>query len=572
MDDAPVAEFAPLRPAVRIAAFVGAVSLVVEFGWPVSTATLGVLHILDYGIAALFLADIILRFAFTRDRRGFLRRHPLEFALAIALGIETALMFAVTGGTALLRLYLAGFQLYLVASLLLALARAQDRLTNRLNPAVLPLGSFLLLILAGAGLLMAPNCRAPGAAPWSFVDALFTSTSASCVTGLSVRDIGSELSFRGQLALLGLIQLGGLGPVLLGVFLLMLQGSRLHARQQTLLRDLMGSPFLGNLGGFVKMVVVITLGVEAAGAAFLYFGSPDGPVAGRAWWSVFHSVSAFCNAGFGLHADSLTGFAGSPLVCLTVAGLVVVGGIGFPVLMDLGLWCRRTKPGVSPARLSLHTKIVLLGTALALVAGAVLFWVAERDGVLAGLSHRDAAVASAFQSAMPRTAGFNTVSTAALQLPTLLLVMFLMIVGAGPVSTGGGVKVATVGVLWVTTWSVLRNRDSSEAFRRRIAPAAVRTSIAILTLYSLAVLAVTGALVMTQHGIPFQSLLFESISALSTVGLSTGVTAQLDTAGRLILCAAMFFGRLGPLALVGSIVFRPAPLRYQYPEEPVTVS
>ncbi|NUN48228.1 MAG: Trk family potassium uptake protein [Candidatus Brocadiae bacterium] len=578
---APARELAPLRTAVRVAALVGLVSLVIEFGWPLSEGTLTALHVLDYAIAGTFLLDLAARFLLSADRVAFLRGHRLEAILAIALGVETVTLFALTGGTALLRLYLAGFQLYIVATLILAASQAQNRVLSRINPAVIPLGAFLLLILAGTALLMTPMMRAPGAAPWSLLDALFTSTSASCVTGLSVRDVGSELSFRGQLTLLVLIQIGGLGPLLITLFLCMLQSSRLHVRQLTLLRDLMGTPFLGNLGLFLKSVVALTLGLELAGAAMLFLLRSDSSGGERAWWAVFHSISAFCNAGFAFQPDSLEGFAVAPGICLTVAALVIAGGLGFPVLLDL-IRCgmpRRFQAGLPPAasgttarRLTLHSRIVLTGTGVLLFAGTALFWIAERNGALAALSASDALTASVFQSAMPRTAGFNSVPVAALGPETLLLTMALMVAGAGPASTGGGIKIASVALLWLTAFSVLRNREAPEAFRRRISPAAVRTAVAIVSLYAISAFGISAALATTQEGIPFQSLLFESISALSTVGLSTGITGRLDSTGRIILCIAMLIGRLGPLALVGSLVFRPPPLRYQYPEEPVTVS
>ena len=562
------------------------VSLVLDFGFDLSPAVRGVLHALDGVLVALLLVDAFSRFAGASDRRAWLRTHWIEALILPFLAVEVVTLTAVSGGTAPLRIYVIAVQTYLILRLLLDAARANERLLARINPAFIPLGGFLLLIAAGTALLLVPAARAPGAPALTFMDALFTSTSASCVTGLSVRDVGSELSFRGQLVLLGLIQLGGLGPVTLALFLTFLEVRRLRVREATLLRDLMSAPMLGDVGLFLRRTVAITLSIELAGAGVLWLGREaggEGPLQ-RAWWAVFHSVSAFCNAGFGLHSNSLSGQVGSPVVCLTVAALVVAGGLGFPVLIEVlraagslfraplrprGLLAADSGP---PFRFSLQTKLVLAATGVLLVGGAVLFYAAERNSALAPLDFRDALVASVFQSAMPRTAGFNSLDIGRFAMPTLLLFIVLMAIGAAPASTGGGIKVTAVAVQWLTALAVIRNRPVAEAFHRRVPQGAVQAAVTIAFLYGIVAVLVVAGLAFTQRGIPFLDVLFESISALSTVGLSTGVTPKFDSTGRLILCVAMLAGRIGPLAVVWTVVFRSAPLRYEYPEEPVTVS
>ncbi len=566
---------------LRIGTFVALASLILEFGFPVGS-WLEVLHRIDIFVVAVFAADALARLACAPDRRVHARRHWLELLLVALLLVESLSVFAITRGSALARIYIVGAQVYLLARMGLGVLRVNERLTaGSIRPAWFLVGSFLVLILLGAGLLMTPNARAPGAAPWSFVDAVFTSTSAACVTGLGVRNVGSELSRNGQAVLMALMQIGGLGLPTFVMFVAFLQQRSLRMRQSTLMGDLMSARSTGGMGRFLGWALGITFVAETLGGFLLHNACPG---KGR-WWAAFHSVSAFNNAGFGLASDSFIGYAGSAQVCLTIILLIVLGGLGFPVILELlhyRVWeiplvrHRRWRPGkreTGPAaRLSLHAKIVIVMTLLLITAGAGLFYLAERDGALAGQGVGEQALTSVFQSVTARTAGFNTVDFGKLRLPTLLLVIVLMAVGASPVSTGGGIKTSAVAVLGLTVRGMLRNRDRVEAFGRTVPQATVNASVAVVVLYTLGVLVVTTLLAATQEGMEFMQVLFESVSALSTVGLTTGVTPKTDVWGRLILTAAMLVGRVGPLAIVWSVVSRPSTLRYEYPGESVIVS
>jgi potassium uptake TrkH family protein len=566
-----------LMPAAAAAALT---SLVAEFGWPLAPRTLAILHGVDFAVAGLFALNAIVQLADARDRRAHLRRHWPEFLLVVAFVIP----FFAALGSALVRAYIVITQVYLVGAVVLGAVRANERLTSRrVRPALMLVGSFVLVIAIGTGLLLTPNARTT---TWTFVDALFMSTSAACVTGLAVRDIGTELTFKGQLVILGLIQVGGLGIVTIAMFVTYLSRQSMRVHQMTAVRELLSAQSMGELGRMLTYTIALTLGVEAAGAALLYAARPDLDAGPRLWWAVFHSVSAFCNAGFSLDATSLVAHRNSIPILGTVAFLIVVGGIGFPVLLDLlrfevgsigslrlARWWPTAEFGPR-SRLSLHTKIVLGTTSLLLVAGAAFFYAAEANHVLAGRSGRERFLASLFQSITTRTAGFNTVDIGALQLPTLLLFVVLMAIGASPASTGGGIKTSAVATIWLAIRTMIRSRDRVEVFGRTIPRPVVDTAFSVAALYGMAVVVTTGLLLATQShkDVGFLRVLFESVSALSTVGLTMNFTTCLNDFGRIVISCAMLVGRVGPLAILWSLMARPPAARYEYPEEPIVVS
>ena len=545
---------------LRIGAVAALFSLVLEFGFDVGTGDKW-LHALNLVVVTIFIGDALVRFLHARDRRAHLRRSWLEVVLVALLLAEWVVIYLVAGSSplearTLTRMYIVMVQVYLFARIALAMARANQQLTDSpVRPAWLLVGSYLVLIGIGAALLLMPRCRAEGAEPWSVSDALFTSTSAACVTGLSVRDVGTNLSGRGQVILLLLIQVGGLGLVTFMMFLTYLQQRSLRMRQVALIRDLLSAPLGGRVGRFLATVLGITLGIELVGALVLYGEAPGATFGARAWWSVFHSVSAFCNAGFSLSEHSFTEYGGSVRTCLSLMLLIMLGGIGYPVILELVRFRRGS-------RLGLHAKLVLATSAILVLGGAALFYIAEPKA-----SFLDAL----FQSVTARTAGFNTVDIGMLGTPAILLIMFLMSVGASPVSTGGGVKTTSSAVLVLTVRSMLRSRETVEAFGRSIPRGVVNASVAVVVLYGGAVFLCSAALAITQS-VALDKILFESVSALSTVGLSTGITAELDGMGRAILGVAMLVGRVGPLAVFWIVMARPTTLRYEYPEETVVVS
>lgn len=600
-----------LRWITRVGALLALVGAVVEFGFGLEARTLEFVHALEVAVAGLYTLTALAHLAGAPDRLRFLRDNWLDAVLLAVLAIALVVELGFGDSSFLRGTFVIGVQVSIVVRMLIGFARTQERFASlRLRPAALLTASFIGLILLGAGALMMPRCRPPDVRAWTFVEALFTSTSAVCVTGLSVRDVGSELSLRGQAVLLCLIQIGGLGLVTIGTAITVLERKRPSLRFVAFAADAVGVQAFRQLRRFLVYTLSITLLLELTGAAVLANARRGVGETwfDHAWWALFHSVSAFCNAGFGLHADSLSSTVATPTVPYTVAALVVIGGLGFPVLIDLlrfqvgtlrwfgrlrhrmrqvarvrwmtrkwGVlpWLRSPAHALQlprPSHLELNSKLVLMSSAILIVGGALLFYLAEREGTLRDLSAAACLREALFHSISTRTAGFNTLDLFAFSLPALLLTILLMTIGASAVSTGGGIKTATVATVFLTVRARMRDRDDVEVFGRSLPTRVVNASISIVALYLVAAVSFTAVLSVTHPHIAFLDLWFETVSALSTVGLTHGATAQLDSTGRLVLALAMLFGRVGPLVIVWSFVARGRRLRYTYPEEDVVVS
>jgi trk system potassium uptake protein TrkH len=439
--------------------------------------------------------------------------------------------------------------------------------------------AFAAAILVGAFLLATPWASRRG--EWTpALDALFTATSATCVTGLTVVDTGSHFSRFGQLVLLALIQLGGLGIMTVGTFLLVLIGRRLGLRDEFVLIDSLGSDRIQGLRSLLGRAVLFTAAMELAGAALLAWRlAAHGLDGGQAVYSgVFHSVSAFCNAGFSLFPDNLIGLQRDPVFLLTAALLIVAGGIGFLVLHDLSFlrpafWQRGRR-----ARLSLHSKVVLQVSLWLILGGWVALTALEWGRTLAPLGLRDKLVVGLFQSVTPRTAGFNAVDMAHMHPASLFVTMGLMFVGGSPCSTAGGVKTTTVAVLLLVVFMLLRGKVEVELYGRRLPLHVVREALSVFFLGLLLVCAAFGVLLVTEAppqmarelSVP-DELLFETISAFGTVGLSTGITASLTGIGKGVVIVLMFVGRLGPLTLAVALGQKAIRQVIRYPEEGVVV-
>lgn len=441
------------------------------------------------------------------------------------------------------------------------------------TPAQIFLLSFLVLIVLGALALMLPRSRVDGTDPIGLVDAFFASTSAVCVTGLTTFDVGSRLSMGGQGILLALIQLGGLGIMTYGAFFSLLLGRGMAISEQAVMREMVTSRFAAELQKAVLAIVGLTLSLEVAGAGLLYLAGIES-TGGRVWASAFHAVSAFCNAGFALWPANLMAFDRQPVVLGTVAALVVAGGLGFTVLIDLGGWIARRRVGDLPprfSRLALHTRVVVLASGGLLVLGALGFLACEWNGALAGYGLVDRLTNALFHSAISRTAGFNALDIGRIGEPGLLWTMALMFVGASPASTGGGIKTTTLVVLMAAVRALAANRESVHVLGRSLPARVVKTALVLFALGAAAVFAGTFVLSLLEPGIPAIQLAFETVSALGTVGLSTGITPKLSSASKVVLCVLMFVGRVGPVTLLFSMAGAARPVRYEYAEEDVIV-
>lgn len=434
----------------------------------------------------------------------------------------------------------------------------------RLHPAQTVVLGFAAAILVGTGLLSLPIATASGRSA-SFIDALFTSTSAVCVTGLIVVDTPTYWSSFGQVVILLLIQLGGLGIMIFAALIGLVLARKLSVRSRLNTAAEAKSVGYDDVRGLVLGVVLISLVIEAATFLFLFprflFGYGYG-VGEAAWHAVFHAVSSFNNAGFALYSDNLIGFVSDPFICLPMAAAVILGGLGFPVIMQLRKEFRH------PLHWSMNTRIVLWATVVLLVAGTVYLTLIEWDNpeTLGALDPGARVLAGFFQSVQARTAGFNSIDTAAMRPESWLGTDVLMFIGAGPAGTAGGIKVTTFAVLFFIIMTELRGEGAVNIFGKRLSRAVHRQAITVALIAVAAVMGGTVAL-MVITGIDLDRILFEAVSAFGTVGLSTGITFDLPDAAKLVLIALMFLGRLGPLTLGSAIALRERRILYEYPKE-----
>ena len=431
---------------------------------------------------------------------------------------------------------------------------------------------FLALILLGAALLSLPAASADGQAAGWF-DSLFTSSSAVCVTGLVVLDTGTAFSLFGQIVLLILIQIGGLGFMVFATMVMGMLGRKISIRGRMLIRESMNSASLADLNRLALLYLLLSLCIEWIGTGLLALRFV--PVYGwkhGLWVAFFHAVSAFCNAGFDLFGGfaSLTAFSGDPLVLLTVAGLVILGGLGFSVILET----TRIRGGFRS--LSLHTRLVLATTLVLLVSGTAYFWLAERINpeTLAGRPEGEKVLNAFFQSVTLRTAGFNSFDLSCLRDGSKLFSSLLMIVGASPASTGGGIKTTTMASLALLMLSVVRGNSEVNVARRRLPDSILRRALAVTVLYLVTLLAGTLLISLIENGrFPLEDILFETSSAMGTVGVSAIGTPNLTPASRAVLLPMMFLGRVGPLTLAVAVAKRQGGIRSvsKYPEEKIMI-
>ncbi len=439
----------------------------------------------------------------------------------------------------------------------------------KLDPAKIVVGSFVVVIVLGTLLLTLPLATVDGRG-LSVVNALFTATSATCVTGLIVVDTGKAFTFFGQLVILALIQVGGLGVMTLSTFFLTMVGRRLSLRGKMVVQDALNYYEMSSLLELVRYILIFTLVLEVIGTLLLAvpFCHREGLMRGL-YSAFFHSISAFCNAGFSLYSTSLVSYRGSLVVNFTVMGLIVLGGLGFPVLLDLYYRCFRFKD--RSQRLKFQTKLVLLVSLFLVAAGTVFIFSFEATNLLATLSWKEKFVASLFQAITPRTAGFNTLNIGALREVTLFFLMILMFIGASPGGTGGGIKTTTAAIVFFTIRSIIREEKEVNLLGKAVPSQVVSKAFAIFFLsMGLLILSILLLLIFEKN-MPLVKLAFEAVSAFGTVGLSTGITSTLSIPSKVLLSVVMLAGRVGPLTLVLAMAHRESPPEIRYPEAQVMV-
>jgi len=573
-----------------LAAAIVAISFVFLFGFAEPLLSKSLLYSVLYVLLLVFVAEKVVRLHNCLSKTEYLRANWFEIPLLIVLAIAVAGAWRWFGTYNRVEIQHFAVGVYLVVQVVTKLCRTSVNMAaSGKNPTRTLILSFLVLIVTGAGFLMLP--RAASTERIRFVDALFTATSATCVTGLVVKDTGQDFSLMGQVIILALIQLGGLGIVVFGAVFALLLGQALNLRESVAMQDLLSARTLGRIGNMIAFIFVGTVAIEALGALGL-FGMWDNlpqqvtNVQQQWFYSVFHSISAFCNAGFSLFSDSLIRYRKEPAIYTVVCPLIILGGLGFSVLYNITSiaidrvrrffrkrFNREHRFSMAvPERMHLQTKIVLSVSLLLILSGAAAILLFERyAGGASG--HNPTFPDALFQSVTARTAGFNTIDISALSAANKFVLMLFMFVGGSPGSTAGGIKTVTMAVIIISAVAALRKRWEVEVFKRSIRIVIVGRAITITLLFVAVLFTAVLALSISENarGFSMSEIAFEAGSALGTVGLTTGITPSLTTVGKLIIIATMLIGRLGPLTLLAALTFNLKPARYNYPDEAIIV-
>ncbi|MCA8994244.1 MAG: hypothetical protein KDA88_19850 [Planctomycetaceae bacterium] len=585
---------------------IGAATVVIGHGLQPGTFSLPI----PAGLIVLFTMAIIsigiaIRFQWSLARASFATRHwptvgaALLWVGFIVLGaIYSGIRAPATGDDFLWQWWstsvLASEVIVVIYSFFGLAHGLRKAAAGGVSPAYLLLMSFVMLILVGTAILMLPVSRkqdlaTPGNESAPLLTALFTATSASCVTGLVVEDTGVYWSRVGQVVILVLFQIGGLGIMTFGAFFAVIAGRSARVTEVATIRDLLATEALGDVRRLVLAIAGFTFGMEFLGAILLFPHFEGLPLGERLFQSMFHSVSAFCNAGFALTENSFVGDGHRWTVWGVLSGLIIIGGLGFAVLYNLlhvalgAIRSVSTGPFAVPkrrVRMTLTAKIVLITSAMLLVGGTFAIYGLERATSTSGdpISFADCW----FQSVTFRTAGFNTVELGPLQPATKLFAVLMMVIGASPGSTGGGVKTVVFAIAMLGIYSVMRGRDHVEAAGRSIPFVTVNRALAILFVSVLTVMLTTLLVVMIENRPEyFIDHLFEATSAVGTVGVSSSipdannpeqfisVTKSLSSGSRVVIIIAMFLGRVGPLTLLLALAGEAPAIRYEYPQERV---
>ncbi len=559
-------------------------ALIVEFGFYLPAEWLPWLQEGVRVLVLCFVVQEILRWLFVTDFRGYLRQRWFENLIAI--GALFSLLFPsivqrgihrILPGLSFVQitlLYLGVSQLLVVISMVVKLVRYNEALARlKLSPSALFLLSFLFLIALGTLLLLLPRATT---APLGFIDALFTATSAVCVTGLIVVDTATAFTAQGKLILLLLIQIGGLGIMTLTTFLALFFSGGISIRERLMLSTILSEENLGEVASLLVRIAMYTFVIEAIGAVLLYlsYGEIGQWDVRKLSFAVFHAVSAFCNAGFSLYSANLADPEVQYNVQWTavVAMLVILGGLGVSVLSNLAE-LRPWKALVYRVqhRLTLHTKLVLSTTAVLLVVGTVGIALFEWNHLYKDMPVWERLYRAFFFSVTARTAGFNIDPVETLSLPSVFLLLMLMWIGASPGSTGGGIKTTTFAVAALNVMNIVRGKQRVEIFYRQIPIENIRRAFSIVLLTAFFIGAMTVLLLVFEPDKALEDLLFEVTSAVGTVGLSRGITAELSWQGKVVLIVAMFVGRVGILTLLFALFRQEYEPRYKFPVENVIV-
>lgn len=569
---------------VVIVLLLSILSLFLEYGINQTRTIFLITYVLDYFIIILFLTEAALRIIRADEKWNYVRRNLFDLGfltIIVILFVYTRYARYVMGHGGMLHLSSNIIIIRNTFNILKILGRvkrlnAYIKSVSR-HPAQTIAFSFLIVILVGTVFLMLSISTADRSR-LGFIDSLFTATSAVCVTGLIVVDTATRFSIFGKIIIMILIQIGGLGIMILSYFGAFVIGKRISLEEKLTLSYLLNEQDMQKISVSIMKIILFTFGIELLGALLLFgnFNELFDNTLTAVLFSLFHAISAFCNAGFALFTDSMESFKSSISLNFIVSGLIITGGISFAVIFNLienfksnvktNIFSRQ----IRKSRLNLNTKVVLVMTGILILSGMLLVYAIEHRQNLINYNLKTQYLAAFFQSVTLRTAGFNTINIADLRVPMLFIMILFMFIGGASGSTAGGVKVNTVSVIFAYLKSTFHNQKETTLMNNFLSKSLVNKSFLIVVLALAAVF--SGALILSfVEPFSFERILFEVVSAFGTVGLSTGITGDLTMVSKFTIIILMFIGRLGPMTLVIALSQKPSQLRIKYPEADVLI-
>lgn len=576
-----------LRIFLVVSAAVGFVTIILEHGFRLNFVEEVIINALSIGVVAIFVIYQLVNFYYADNKLSFLRAHLFETLVIVFLlveGVLTLLGMSIiqnVGNTLNIKnltfLYVVLAQIYIVLGIILGAVRYNQKiLESKIHPARLFMLSFAGTILAGALLLMLPAAsNLPGGT--RFVDALFTSTSAVCVTGLAVLDTSKDFTRFGQVVIMLLFQIGGLGLMTFTTFFALFLSGGLGIKEKFILREMMHEDNVGAIGRVLSSLVILTFTLEAIGAGFIFYSIRDfypGDTGEAIFSSVFHAISGFCNAGFSIYSANLADpvAQNNYIFTTTVSLLIILGGIGFTTLLGMPKYLKvNREPLFARLNMSLQVKIVFVTTFILIMMGTVTTYVLELNASLKNFESGPAFFHAYFQAVSARTAGFNTIDITAFTDPTTFFYCFLMFIGASPGGTGGGIKTTTFAIVFLSVWMYRNSTRDLRIQKRTIPPEIMNLAFMIFWLSILYILLGVFLLSISEPGVKFVDLMFEAFSAAGTVGLSKGVSPNLSDFGKVVDILLMYIGRIGPLTIIFSFMKERDSSRYSYPNDNIAM-
>lgn len=565
--------------------------LIYYYGFPITSFEKATINQLMKASFVFYIISFIIRFLYSFEPGQMLRDSWIEGILYSLIVIDAisyvifdvkliASLFEYVGVANFDNYYNLFLQLYLLIIVGLDIGSSTVKFDKtKINPAIIFLIVYISIIFSGAGLLMLPEMTVASKS-LNFIDALFTSVSASCVTGLVIEDTALLFTFKGQMILLFLMKMGGINILLFGTFFALISKFGISVKQHEIIEDFVNKDNINQARGLITKILLISLFIELTGAIGLFISLPESPeistIGDRLFFSIFHSISAFNNAGFSIYQNGFANeaVANAGFSHLVVCVLIFIGALGFTTILEVSsIKGQRDRLKYPWKKLSLASRIALKSSIHLTIFGFIIIALLEWDRIaFADLDSFGKSIAALFQSVTTRTAGFNTVNIGLLSTPTLIVFLFLMFIGGSSSSTAGGIKTSTFTLLFVAAWSTIRGKKNVEFFQRNISFALMEKAYTILLfalaclVVSLFFLSITESALLDSGQITIIDLIFEEVSAFSTVGLSTGVTPLLSDGGKSIIMLSMFIGRLGTLTLAFALSKRIISTKYKYPE------